>query len=333
MGVLVFSFAPIHKFYSSDPDFSLPVMDDSIKEASQAIAANSPDPIIITWWDFGYMYEYYARREVLFDGGSFEQKKLYWFSEAMLSSDMNRSANIFRMLGCHAERHMDQLILERGYDSFKIISSLLESEKSADDATIKYNLSQSLVKKIYCKKDIYVVLSSDFMQKYWAFVNFAGLSLEKRFLKSKIEGLNFEESITELEKFVGNSASDKYFDITQETQKKGHFTNPSACIEVDGGLFCKNGVMFSFNQTIAHDGQREYSHIFYGQNFSRKKLEGPQVLFYYDKIPYSLFVEPQYSESAFSRLYFGRQSTENFELFSQIPESISKGAVIYKLRS
>lgn len=333
VGILVFSFAPVHKFFASDPDFSLPAMDDSIKEASQTIAKNSSNAIIITWWDFGYMYEYYARREVLFDGGNFEQKKLYWFSEAVLSPDINRSANIFRMLGCHAEGHIDKIISERGYESFKIIDSLLESKKIAEDTAKTYNLNSDLVNKMYCEKDIYIILSSDLRQKYWAFVNFAGSSLKKRFLKSKIEGLNFEESIAELEKYIGNSASDKYFDITQQTQKKEYFTNPSVCIEVEDGLFCKNGIMFSFNQSVAHDKQREYSYIFYGSNFSRKNLEGPQVLFYYDKIPYSLFVDPQYSESAFSKLYFGRQSTENFELFHQIPESISKGAVIYKLRS
>ncbi|MCX6706552.1 MAG: hypothetical protein NT001_00195 [Candidatus Woesearchaeota archaeon] len=80
-----------------------PLMNDLIESAGSSIAKDSAQNAIINnWWDKGYMYHYYSKRNVLMDngfGGAFDPR-MYWFSRALLSRNESESLSIFAMLDC-----------------------------------------------------------------------------------------------------------------------------------------------------------------------------------------------------------------------------------------
>ena len=55
--------------------------------------------VVASWWDFGYLFEIAADRQVVFDGGSQTgNSRAFWLGQAMTTDNMELSAGIFRML-------------------------------------------------------------------------------------------------------------------------------------------------------------------------------------------------------------------------------------------
>ena len=94
--------------YSAIPDGSdtLQAMCDVIREQTE------PDAAIASWWDYGYFYEYAARRLTLGDGGNFSGEWNYWLGQALMTADTDLAKGIFRML---ADSGLDAtyLLMER----------------------------------------------------------------------------------------------------------------------------------------------------------------------------------------------------------------------------
>ena len=80
--------------YSAIPDGSdtLQVMCDAIREQTEE------DAVIASWWDYGYFYEYAARRLTLGDGGNFNGEWNYWLGQALMTDDLRLTKGICRML-------------------------------------------------------------------------------------------------------------------------------------------------------------------------------------------------------------------------------------------
>lgn len=76
-----------------------PSADDTLNEVCRFIDENAePDAVIASWWDFGYFYEYAARRKTLGDGGTFNGEWNYFTAKALVTEDTALSHGIFRML-------------------------------------------------------------------------------------------------------------------------------------------------------------------------------------------------------------------------------------------
>ena len=57
------------------------------------------DAIVAGWWDYGYFYQLYADRTAIAHGGTYDGQFFYWLGRALMTSDYELSAGIFRMLG------------------------------------------------------------------------------------------------------------------------------------------------------------------------------------------------------------------------------------------
>ena len=80
--------------YSAIPDGTdtLQAMCDAIREQTE------PDAVIASWWDYGYFYEYAAKRLTLGDGGNFNGEWNYWLGQALMTDDVTLTKGICRML-------------------------------------------------------------------------------------------------------------------------------------------------------------------------------------------------------------------------------------------
>ena len=123
--------------YSAIPDGS-----DTLQEMCDAIREQTePDAVIASWWDYGYFYEYAAKRLTLGDGGNFNGEWNYWLGQALLTDDILLTKGICRMLAtggldathllmdCYKENGADYA--RRATDVLKTILPLYRQEAEA----------------------------------------------------------------------------------------------------------------------------------------------------------------------------------------------------------
>ena len=139
------------------------------------------DTVITSWWDFGYLFEIAADRQVTFDGGSQSGERAFWLGQAMTTSDLQLSAGIFRMLDTTGTQATAELVNYTG-DSGKATDILIDIlPKSAGDAqndlVNKYHLTADQAKNViqYTHPDkvrpVLFVASSDMLSKagWWSY--------------------------------------------------------------------------------------------------------------------------------------------------------------------
>ena len=110
------------------------------------------DTVITSWWDFGYLFEVAADRQVTFDGGSQTGERAFWLGQAMTTDDLELSAGIFRMLnteGTLADQYLINITGEPGKATDILIDIL---PRTADDAQkvvqSKYGLTADQAKQL-----------------------------------------------------------------------------------------------------------------------------------------------------------------------------------------
>ncbi|MFN3947054.1 MAG: STT3 domain-containing protein [Aquificaceae bacterium] len=68
--------------------FYSPIIDAPIVKGMEWIRKNTPaNSVIWTWWDYGYVFEYYSRRATIHDGGSQASPKTYFVAKSFSTSD------------------------------------------------------------------------------------------------------------------------------------------------------------------------------------------------------------------------------------------------------
>lgn len=160
----------------------LPGTSDAMWNALEWIDQNTPEDTVVTsWWDFGYLFEVAADRQVTFDGGSQSGERAYWLGKAMTTDNLELSAGIFRMLDTTGDKAVEQLNNYTG-DSGKTTTMLCEIlPLTAADAkktlVDKYDLTgaqaDSVVKYTHPAnpRPVIFVASSDMLQKagWWSY--------------------------------------------------------------------------------------------------------------------------------------------------------------------
>jgi dolichyl-diphosphooligosaccharide--protein glycosyltransferase len=144
-------------------------------------ANTAEDTVLTSWWDFGYLFEIAADRQVTFDGGSQSGDRAFWLGQAMTTDNLELSAGIFRMLdstGTLAEEALMNYTGSAGNATDILIDIL---PKTASDAqktlTSKYHLTTEQAKDVvqYTHPDkvrpVIFVASSDMLQKagWWSY--------------------------------------------------------------------------------------------------------------------------------------------------------------------
>nr|WP_295000712.1 STT3 domain-containing protein [uncultured Methanobrevibacter sp.] len=160
----------------------VPGTNDYMWNAMEWIDQTQPEDTVITsWWDFGYLFEVAADRQVTFDGGSQTGERAFWLGQAMTTDNLELSAGIFRMLdstGTKADEYLINITDSPGKATSIIIDLLPRTASDAQKvAQSKYGLTADQAKELIQythpknPRPVIFVASSDMLTKagWWTF--------------------------------------------------------------------------------------------------------------------------------------------------------------------
>ena len=160
----------------------VPGTNDYMWNAMQWIDETQPENAVITsWWDFGYLFEVAADRQVTFDGGSQSGERAFWLGQAMTTDNLELSAGIFRMLdstGTLADQYLYNVTGSTGKATDIIIDILPRTASDAQKVLqSKYGLTADQAKQTVeythpeNPRPVIFVASSDMLQKagWWSY--------------------------------------------------------------------------------------------------------------------------------------------------------------------
>lgn len=163
-------------------DTVVPGTSDAMWNSMKWINENTPEDTVITsWWDFGYLFEIAADRQVTFDGGSQSGDRAFWLGQAMTTDNLELSAGIFRMLdstGTLAQEALINYTNSSGQATDILIDILPKTASDAQkDLTSKYHLTADQAKYVvnFTHPDkvrpVIFVASSDMLGKagWWTY--------------------------------------------------------------------------------------------------------------------------------------------------------------------
>ncbi|MBR6023977.1 MAG: peptide transporter [Methanobrevibacter sp.] len=160
----------------------VPGTNDAMWNSMTWINENTDNSTVITsWWDFGYLFEIAADRQVTFDGGSQSGDRAYWLGQAMTTSDLEYSAGVFRMLdssGTKPQQALYNITGDYGKTTDILKEILPMTAKNASDTLVnKYHLTNEQAQEIVNgthpanPRPVTFVASSDMLQKagWWSY--------------------------------------------------------------------------------------------------------------------------------------------------------------------
>lgn len=160
----------------------VPGTSDSMWDSMTWIKDNTPaDTVITSWWDFGYLFEISADRQVTFDGGSQAGERAFWLGKAMTTDNLELSAGIFRMLDTTGDQAVAALnvVTNNNGKTTAILCEILPMTKEDAKNTLinNYHLNTAQADNVtqYTHPDnprpVIFVASSDMLQKagWWSY--------------------------------------------------------------------------------------------------------------------------------------------------------------------
>lgn len=161
---------------------TVPGSSDPMWNAMDYVKDNSSnDTVIISWWDFGYLFQIASDHPTAFDGGSQSGDRAYWVGKALTTSDVAQSKGILQMLGTTGSNASDLLCNYTGSNVTAVDAldkTLGMSREDAKSTLIKdYNLTEkeasAVVKQSHPSNpnNVSFVLSSDMIGKagWWSY--------------------------------------------------------------------------------------------------------------------------------------------------------------------
>ena len=155
----------------------LPLANDGIEKTASVIALNSkPDAIITTWWSLGYIWEAFAQRPTVMDGGNFASKNRWWLAQAFTTSDEQYMKNILRFMYCGGIRTLDAAEEEYGQKGAHELG-LRMVNSTADNASV-------------CEPpESFVVITEDMLFQLPTIISISEWDFETRTLPERNQGL------------------------------------------------------------------------------------------------------------------------------------------------
>ena len=163
-------------------DHVVPGTSDPMWNSMVWVNQNAPEDTVITsWWDFGYLFEIAADRQVTFDGGTQSGERAFWLGQAMTTDNLELSAGIFRMLDTTGDKAVECLTNytgDTGKSTDILIDILPQSASNATNTLInKYHLTSQQAKDVIQyshpanPRPVIFVASSDMLQKagWWSY--------------------------------------------------------------------------------------------------------------------------------------------------------------------
>lgn len=161
---------------------TVPGSSDPMWNAMDFVKENSTnDTVIISWWDFGYLFQIASDHPTAFDGGSQTGDRAYWVGKALTTSDVAQSKGILQMLGTTGSNASDLLCEYTGSNVTAVDAldkTLGKSREDAKSTLIKdYNLTEKQANAVLKQShpsnpnNVSFVLSSDMISKagWWSY--------------------------------------------------------------------------------------------------------------------------------------------------------------------
>ena len=161
---------------------TVPGSSDPMWNAMDYVKENSTnDTVVVSWWDFGYLFQIASDHPTSFDGGSQSGDRAYWVGKALTTSDFAQSKGILQMLGTTGSNASELLCNYTGSNVTAVdaLDKTLGMSKSDAKSTLMkdYNLTESqasaVVKQSHPSNpnNVSFVLSSDMIQKagWWSY--------------------------------------------------------------------------------------------------------------------------------------------------------------------
>ena len=157
---------------SSDPMWNAM---DYVKENS------TEDTIVVSWWDYGYLFQIASDHPTSFDGGSQTGDRAFWVGRLLSTSDFDLSKGILQMLATTGDNATNLLANYTGSNATAVNALLdtLPQDRSDAQKTLvnKYNLTQSQAKAVVKEShpsnpnNVSLILSSDMIGKagWWSY--------------------------------------------------------------------------------------------------------------------------------------------------------------------
>ena len=161
---------------------TVPGSSDPMWNAMDFIHENSTnDTVIISWWDFGYLFQVASDHPTSFDGGSQSGDRAYWVGKSLTTSDYAQSKGILQMLATTGS-NASNLLCDYTGSNVTAVHALDDTlGKSRDEAqkilVNDYNLTNDQAKAVLKQShpsnpnNVSFVLSSDMIQKagWWSY--------------------------------------------------------------------------------------------------------------------------------------------------------------------
>lgn len=161
---------------------TVPGSSDPMWNAMDFVKENSTnDTVIISWWDFGYLFQIASDHPTAFDGGSQSGDRAYWVGKALTTSDVAQSKGILQMLGTTGSNASDLLCEYTGSNVTAVDAldkTLGKSREDAKSTLMKdYNLTEKQANAVLKQShpsnpnNVSFVLSSDMISKagWWSY--------------------------------------------------------------------------------------------------------------------------------------------------------------------
>lgn len=161
---------------------TVPGSSDPMWNAMDFVKENSTnDTIVVSWWDFGYLFQVASDHPTSFDGGSQTGDRAYWVGKLLTTSDLTESKHILQMLSTTGSNATELLCNYTGSNvtAVEILDDTLKMSKSKAQSTMvsKYNLTAAQAKAVVKQShpsnpnNVSLVLSSDMIQKagWWSY--------------------------------------------------------------------------------------------------------------------------------------------------------------------
>ena len=309
-------------------------MNDNIFSTAKVIKNNSKeDSIINVWWDNGYIYEYFAQRQVLMGGGSFSTPHVYWFSTALTTQDENLSKSILRMLDCgnpYQVSYLTELKIHPSQSTDIIKKILLLNKTDAKQFVENLSINPSILDHTHCQpKESFLIISYDLLFKNSILHYYSDWDFYKSALYLEIKNKNQLEA-TNLLKERHNLNDSEIDDIFKWIPYKNDVKRiPEIetidCEMINYSFYLCNDVNIDLDSKTAYKDKQYRELIIENQSFIHNNSIDKTVIFLKD------FIVIAKEDSMLLKLMFPHGNINNFELNSSFGDRMNK-IISYKIK-
>lgn len=332
-----------------------PMMNSNWQKALDYVKEKSPkDAILNSWWDYGDLFKYFARRRVIFDGQTQIDSISNLMSRVILSTDEDKAVRILRLLNNSSDKAWKLLIkyIPEQFKAQQALEDLLSSNIEESKKILKFNKvgesdAKLIIHYLYDKPAPAYFIVEESMLGKMSNISFLGNWDFKRLYAYRETGRPQEEVLAGLKNIYGmdNQRSRDFYNATRFISSwPGNFDNVSSRYAFHSGVVPgrRDGKFISFDNglVISNDtkdallylpSSKHYASLRKMVFFNNKKEEVIKDNGEYDKTvavftkgndTSAVFMDDALVDSLFVKLYFlGGKSLKHFKPFYADDES------------